>query len=325
MNKYSRIIGTGSYFPEKVLTNKDLEKIVDTSDEWIVTRTGIKERRIAENETTSEMGLKAALKAIESANIDKNEIDGIICATCTPDFLLPSTACFIQGQLEIAPAFAFDINAACSGFIYALSLADSLIKNNVAKKLLLIGTEHLTSILNWKDRSTCILLGDGAGAVVLSESETPGIHNTLLYADGEYTDLLKCEAGGTKFIQNAKKWNIEDHLFQMKGNEVFKVAVRMMKDAAVQVVKESSLDFEDIDFFIPHQANLRIIDAAAKRLKLSEDKVIVTLDKFGNTSAASIPSSLDLAIKEGKIKKGDNIVMAAFGGGFTWASAVLTL
>ncbi|MGA1847496.1 beta-ketoacyl-ACP synthase III [Deferribacter abyssi] len=324
MNCYSRIIGTGSYFPSKVLTNKDIEKFVDTSDEWIVTRTGIKERRISEDESTSEMAYRASLSAIETAGISKNEIDGIVVATCTPDSLVPSTACHLQGKLGIKGPFAFDINAACSGFIYALAIGDSLIKNNLARNILIVGAERLSSILNWKDRSTCVLLGDGAGAVILSKSDRPGIRSILLHANGEHTDLLICKAGGSSFLAKYKELNIEDHLFSMKGNEVFKIAVRAMKDAAVTAVEKSGLSFNDIDYFIPHQANLRIIDAAAKRLKLSDDKVIITLDKFGNTSAASIPTALDIAVKSGKIKKGNNVVSAAFGGGLTWGSTVFT-
>ena len=322
---FSRIIGTGSYFPEKILTNNDLEKMVDTSDEWITSRTGIKERRIAEKETTSEMGYYASLEAMKSANIDKSDIDGIIFATCTPDCLVPSAACFLGGKLGVKSPFSFDINAACSGFIYAIALADSLIKNNLAENLLVVGSEKLSSILNWKDRNTCILLGDAAGAAVVSKSNEPGIRSVCLKADGEYTELLICRAGGSEALAHRESFNIEENLFFMKGNEVFKVAVRSMSDVAVEAVEKSDLRLDEIDFFIPHQANLRIIDAAAKRLKLDSEKVIVTLDKFGNTSAASIPTALDISVKSNKIKKGDNIVSAAFGGGLTWASMVFTL
>jgi 3-oxoacyl-[acyl-carrier-protein] synthase-3 len=299
--------------------------MVDTSDEWITSRTGIRERRIAEKETTSEMGYYASIEALKSANIDKSDIDGIIFATCTPDYLVPSAACFLGGKLGVKTPFAFDINAACSGFIYAAGLADSLIKNNLAENILVVGSEKLSSILNWKDRNTCILLGDAAGAVVVSKSDEPGIRSVCLKADGEYTELLICRAGGSEFLAHRETFNIEENLFFMKGNEVFKVAVRSMADIAVEAVEKSNLKLEDIDFFIPHQANLRIIDAAAKRLKLSSDKVVVTLDKFGNTSAASIPTALDIAVKSNRIKKGDNIVSAAFGGGLTWASMMFTL
>lgn len=325
MNSYSKIIGTGSYFPSKILTNKDLEKFVDTSDEWIVTRTGIRERRISEDKTTSEMAYEAALKAIEDAQIKKEDIDGVIVATCTPDSLVPSTACYLEGKLGIKGPFAFDINAACSGFIYSLAIGDSLIKNNLANNILIVGAERLSSIVNWKDRSTCVLLGDGAGAVILSKSDKPGVRSLLLHADGEYTSLLECKAGGSTFLANREDFDVESNLFSMKGNEVFKIAVRAMADVAVKAVEESGLNFEDIDFLIPHQANLRIIDAVAKRLKLDSDKVIVTLDKFGNTSAASIPTALDIARKNGKIKEGANIVSAAFGGGLTWAATVFTI
>ncbi|MGA1862379.1 ketoacyl-ACP synthase III [Deferribacter thermophilus] len=325
MNRYSKIIGTGSYFPSKVLTNKDLEKFVDTSDEWIVTRTGIRERRISEDKTVNEMAYEAAKAAIEDAQIEKEAIDGIIVATCTPDYLIPSVACYLQGKIGVKGPFAFDINAACSGFLYALAVGDSLIKNGLANNILIVGAEKLTSILNWKDRSTCVLLGDGAGAVVLSASEKPGIRSLILHADGEYTSLLECKAGGSAFLANRDNFDIENNLFKMKGNEVFKIAVRAMADVAVKAVEESGLRFDEIDFLIPHQANLRIIDAIAKRLSLDSDKVVVTLDKFGNTSAASIPTALDIARKSGKIKEGSNIVSAAFGGGLTWAAAVFTL
>lgn len=324
MEIYSRITGTGSYFPAKILTNKELEKIVETSDEWIVSRTGIRERRISENESTSDMAAKASLKAIESAGIDKKEIDGVILATCTPDYLIPSAACVMGGKLGLKTPFSFDINAACSGFLYSLSVADSMIKNNLAQNILVIGADRLSSVINWKDRNTCILLGDGAGAVVLSKSTTPGIRSIVMEADGEYAELLTCKCGGSNSLADRTNFNIEENLFSMKGNEVFKIAVRSMAEASVQAVERSGLKFEDVDYFIPHQANLRIIDAAAKRLNLDHERVIITLDKFGNTSAATIPTALDLAVRSGKIKKGDNVVSSAFGGGLTWASTFFT-
>lgn len=325
MKFYSRITGTGSYFPEKILSNKDLEKIVETSDEWIVSRTGIRERRISTDETTSDMALNASLRAIESSGIDKSEIGGVIFATCTPDYLIPSSACIMAGKLGLKTPFAFDINAACSGFIYALAMGDSLIKNNLADNLLVIGADRLASVLNWKDRNTCILLGDGAGAVVLSKSSEPGIRSITMQADGEYAELLTCKCGGSNFLADRDNFNIEENLFFMKGSEVFKIAVRSMAEVSVQAVEKSGLKFEDVDFFIPHQANLRIIDAAAKRLGLDHDRVIITLDRYGNTSAATIPTALDIAVRSGKIKKGDNIVSSAFGGGLTWASTFFTL
>lgn len=322
---YSRIIGTGSYFPKKILTNFDLEKIVDTNDEWITSRTGIKERRISEGETTSDMAYNASVEAISSSGISNKEIDGVILATCTPDYLIPSTACLLASKLGLKTPYAFDINAACSGFVYALAVADSLIKNNLGENILVVGAERLSSIINWEDRNTCILLGDGAGAVVLSKSKEPGIRSICMQADGEYAEILTTKAGGSNSLSEWDKFDIKSNLFAMKGNEVFKIAVRSMAEIAVEAVEKSGLTFEDIDFFIPHQANFRIIEAAAKRLKLDHDKVIITLDKFGNTSAASIPTALDLSIRSKKIKKGDNIVSAAFGGGLTWASTFFTL
>jgi len=321
---YSKIAGTGSYFPKKVLTNADLEKIVDTTDEWITSRTGIKERRISEGETTSDMAYNASVEAIKSAGISNSDIDGVILATCTPDYLIPSSSCLLASKLGVKTPYAFDINAACSGFIYALGIADSLIKNNLGKNILIVGAERLSSIINWEDRNTCILLGDGAGAVVLSKSDEPGIRSVCMQADGEYAEILTTKAGGSNALYERDKFDIKSNLFSMKGNEVFKIAVRSMAEIAVEAVEKSGLSFEDIDFFIPHQANVRIIDAAAKRLKLDHDKVIITLDKFGNTSAASIPTALDLCVKSNKIKRGDNIVSAAFGGGLTWASTFFT-
>lgn len=322
---YSKITGTGSYFPDKVLTNADLEKIVDTSDEWITSRTGIKERRISENETTSDMAFKASLEAINSAGLEPKDIDGVILATCTPDYLIPSSACLLAAKLNLKTPYAFDINAACSGFIYALGVADSLIKNGLGKNILVVGAERLSSIIDWTDRNTCILLGDGAGAAVLSASSEPGIRSICMQADGEYAEILTCRAGGSNALYDRDNFNIKENLFFMKGNEVFKIAVRSMAEIAVEAVEKSGLALEDVDYFIPHQANVRIIDAAAKRLKLEHDKVIITLDKFGNTSAATIPTALDISVKSGKIKKGDNVVSAAFGGGLTWASIFFTM
>jgi len=322
---YSRILGTGSYFPEKVLTNKDLEKMVDTTDEWITTRTGIRERRISENEPTSIMAKKAAEKAIDMAGIDKNDIDGIIVATFTPDTTMPSSACVVQDHLEIRnSSFAFDIAAACTGFIYALSIADSLIKNGLANKILVIGAERISPTVDWTDRNTCVLFGDAAGAVVLGKSEEPGFRSFNIHADGSANRLLTLDALGSNYLANRKAINIEENLIKMKGNEVFKIAVRAMAEATAKAVESSGLKYEDVDFFIPHQANLRIIDAAAKRINLSYDKVIVTLDKYGNTSSATIPTALDIAVRDGRIKRGSNVVSAAFGGGLTWGSMLFT-
>ncbi|AEI13818.1 3-oxoacyl-(acyl-carrier-protein) synthase 3 [Flexistipes sinusarabici DSM 4947] len=325
MNSYSCISGTGSFFPDKILTNEDLEKMVDTSSDWIVTRTGIQERRIAENETCCEMAAKAAKEALKSANINAADIDGIIMATFTPDTVMPSGACRLQHMLGIKKGFAFDVSAACTGFIYAAGVADSLIKNRMADNILVVGAEKLSSFVDWKDRNTCILFGDGAGAVVMSRSDKPGIRTINMYANGKHADLLKLPALGSNFFSQRDKLNLESELIKMKGNEVFKIAVTAMAEATATAVKKSGFSSEDVDWFIPHQANIRIIDAAAKRIGLSSERVIVTLNKFGNTSAATIPTSLDLAVKDGRIKQGDNIVSAAFGGGLTWGSMSFTL
>lgn len=322
---YTKILGTGSYFPEKILTNKDLEKMVDTTDEWITTRTGIKERRISENEPTSVMAQKASEKAIEMAGIDKNDIGGIIVATFTPDSTMPSCACIVQDLLGIKNnCFAFDMAAACTGYIYALSIADSMIKSGLADNILVIGAERISPIVDWTDRNTCILFGDGAGAVVLAKSDQPGFRSFHLNADGSANTLLTLDCLGTNFFANRKFLNIEENLLKMKGNEVFKIAVRAMAEATAKAVESSGLKYEDVDFFIPHQANLRIIDAAAKRINLTYEKVIVTLDKYGNTSSATIPTALDIAVRDGRIKRGANIVSAAFGGGLTWGSTCFT-
>ena len=324
MNTYSRVIGTGSYFPPKVFTNFDFEKKLDTSDEWIRTRTGIVERRIAENETNLDMAYEASKKALDMAEITPEEIDGIILATFTPDYSMPSTACSLQSRLGAKKGFAFDMAAACSGFIYAMGVADSMIKNGLAETILVVGSEKLSAALDWNDRTTCILFGDGAGAVVLKKDTQPGIRSVFMAADGNHGHLLSLHAIGVDFLSNRKTVSPDELLIKMKGNEVFKIAVRAMADAAEKAVLESGLKYEDIDYFIPHQANLRIIDAAAKKLKLDKDKVIITLDKYGNTSSATIPTSLDIAVREGKIKKGHNIVSAAFGGGLTWGSMLFT-
>jgi 3-oxoacyl-[acyl-carrier-protein] synthase-3 len=325
MSVFSKILGTGSYFPEKVLTNKDLERMVDTSDEWILTRTGISERRISENEPTSILAKKAAERAIEMSGLSKNDIDGIILATFTGDTIMPATACVLQDLLDIRNnCFCFDLAAACTGFIYAVSVADSMIKNNLAKNILVIGAERLSVATDWTDRNTCVLFGDAAGAVVLGRSNEPGIRSMHLYADGSASSLLTFDALGSKFLSSRKTMNIEENLLKMKGNEVFKVAVRAMADATAEAVESSGLKYEEVDYFIPHQANLRIIEAAAKRINLTNDKVIITLNKFGNTSSSTIPTALDIAVRDGRIKRGNNVVSAAFGGGLTWGSMLFT-
>ncbi|MDO8447164.1 MAG: beta-ketoacyl-ACP synthase III [Deltaproteobacteria bacterium] len=311
----SRIIGTGSYAPKKVLTNHDLEKMIETSDDWITERTGIKERRIAaEGETTSDMAAKAAKKALEMAGIEPNDIDTIIVATVTPDMDFPSTACFVQNKLKAHKAASFDIAAACSGFIYALSVADSLIKSGHSKYALVIGAEIFSRITDWTDRNTCILFGDGAGAAVLAKTTGKrGILSTHLHSEGSSWKLL-C---ASSHEENAKTF------IRMQGNEVFKVAVRALEDVAIEALEHNGLKGDDLDWFIPHQANERIIVATAKRLGVPMDKVYMNLQKYGNTSAASIPLALDEAVRNGKVKDGDLILLDAFGGGFTWASALI--
>lgn len=324
MGIYSKFLGTGSCFPPDIMTNLDFEKFLDTSDEWIVARTGIKERRVSKGMTCGEMAHGAAVQAIEMAGIKPEELDGIIVASLTPDTTMPSTACNVQRMLGIKGCFAFDITAACSGFIYAVNIANSMIKSGAAKKILVIGAERLTAGLDWTDRSTCILFGDGAGAVVLGADSDPGIRSIHVYADGTDADLLRLDSIGSTFLAERKERNIDENLLHMSGNEIFKIAVRAMADAADTAVQNSGLSYEDIDFLIPHQANLRIIAATAKRLKLPSEKVVINLDKYGNTSAATIPTALDGVVRSGELKRGMNVACAAFGGGLTWGSMVFT-
>lgn len=314
---FSRIAGTGSYLPAKVLTNAELESMVDTTDEWIFSRTGIRERHIAEaNEFTSDLGFAAAKNAIEAANIDPQLIDLIIVATTTPDRVFPSTACLIQNQLGIKNNCpAFDVQAVCSGFVYALAVADSMIKSGAAKTALVIGAETMSRITDWTDRSNCILWGDGAGAVVLQASQDAGIISTHLHADGSYEKLLNVPTGVSK--QNG------DKTVKMEGNAVFKMAVNTLDQIVDETLTVNGLQKSDIDWLVPHQANIRILQATAKKLDMSLDKVVVTVDKHGNTSAASVPLALDVAVRDGRIKRGDVILMEAFGGGFTWGSALV--
>ncbi len=308
-----KIVSTGSYLPDKVLTNFDLERMVDTSDEWITTRTGIRERRISEVETTSDMATEAAVRALGESSPE--EVELIVVATATPDAFFPSTACKVQAKIENKGAIAFDVSAACTGFIYGLYVADSIMRSKGVSKALVIGAERFSKIVNWKDRSTCILFGDGAGAVYLESSEEEGILGFDLGADGSYGELLAVPSIGS---------NEEfPYYVRMKGNEVFKVAVRTMVDSALRVLEKTGLSPKDISLLIPHQANLRIIRAVAERLGLPEEKVFVNLDKYGNTSAASIPIALDEALRSGRLKKGELALLVAFGGGFTWGSCVI--
>lgn len=324
-NKAVGIIGIGTYVPEKIMTNKDLESIVETSDEWIVDRTGIRERRIAAPEmATSDLASRAAQRALDDAGVTAEEIDLIIVATATPDMFFPSTACLVQANLKATNAAAFDLTAGCSGFVYAMVTGSQFIAAGLYKKILVIGAESLSKILDWTDRNTCVLFGDGAGAAVLAET-TPGygILASQLGADGAGGDLLKLPAGGSRNPATAETIAQRMHFVHMSGNEVFKFAVKIMGEAALKALEAAGLSADDVDCLIPHQANIRIIQSAAKRLKLPMDKVMVNVDKYGNTSAASIPIALEEAVHAGRIKQGDNVVLVGFGAGLTWAASVI--
>ncbi len=317
---YSRIQGTGGYLPEKVLTNTDLEKMVDTTAQWIIDRTGINKRHIVEQQTTCDLAEQAALRAIESAGIDKHEIDLIIVATTTPDRIFPSTACLLQQRLGIQGCPAFDIQAVCTGFIYALSVADNFIRAKSAKKALVIGAETLSKIVDWTDRGTCILFGDGAGAVILEAAEEAGILSTHLHADGQYTGLLTVNGGISETPDTFAQRSLA---IQMKGNEVFKMAVNTLGQIVDETLAANNMQKEQVDWLVPHQANIRIISATAKKLRMSMDKVVTTVQEQGNTSAASVPLALDTAVRDNRIQRGEVILLEAFGGGFTWGSALL--
>ncbi len=324
-NKSVGILGMGSYVPAKEITNKDLEKIANTNDEWIVERTGIKSRRVAaDGEATSDMAFQAAQKALADAKVSADEIDLIIVATLTPDMSFPSTACLVQDKLQATGAAAFDLGAGCSGFVYALVTGAQFIQTGLYKKVLVIGAETLSRILDWTDRNTCILFGDGAGAAVLGEvAEGYGLLGSELGADGSGGELLKMSAGGSRLPASHSTVDLKQHYVFMNGNEVFKFAIKTMGTAAMKALEQAGLMRSDIDVLVPHQANIRIIQSAAKRLKLPMEKVVVNLDKYGNTSAASIPIALDEASRSGKIKQGDVIVLVGFGAGLTWASTVI--
>lgn len=316
---YSRIIGTGSYFPSQVRTNADLETMVETTDEWIIERTGIKERRIiADNETVATMGAQAALKAIEAAGIDKNAIDMIVMATTSAARALPSAACEVQRELDMPGIPAFDVAAACAGFCYALSIADQYVKSGMAKRVLVIGADCLSRLMSPEDRSMVILFGDAAGAVILEASEQPGILSTHIHADGKYSELLYVDnpiRGDEASVHNS--WGA------MKGNEVFKVAVTRLSEVVEQTLAANQMDKSQIDWLVPHQANLRIISAVARKLDMSMDQVVINLDRYGNTSAATVPTALDEAVRDGRIQRGQTILLEAFGSGFAWASALI--
>lgn len=318
---YSRIAGTGRYLPERIVTNADLEKMVDTSDEWIRTRTGVERRHCAaDNQSTSDLCLEAARIAIDDAGVDVSEIDMVIVGTTTPDLVFPNVATMIQHRLGIPACTAFSLEAACTGFIYALATADKFIKAGEAKCALVIGAECLTRIMDWKDRNTCVLFGDGAGAVILKPSEEPGILACHLGADGQYKDLLYYPAGPSKDFHKAGS---EEAAIMMTGNEVFKVAVKTLGNVAVKALELGGVDKSELDWLIPHQANIRIIQATAKRLDLPMEKVVVTVQDHGNTSAASVPLALDVAVRDGRVKRGQLVLMEAFGGGFTWGSILM--
>jgi 3-oxoacyl-[acyl-carrier-protein] synthase-3 len=323
----SRVIGTGSFAPAGVLTNSDLERMVDTSDEWIRVRTGITERRICgPEEDSATLAEAAAVKALDMAGVDPVDVDVLLVATITPAVPLPATACLLQEALKARRAAAFDLGAGCSGFIYGLAVADGLIKNGTARSILLVGSETLSKIVNWKDRNTCVLFGDGAGAVVLQAQEGgPGIRSTHLYSDGADWDLLVAPGGGSRFPQSEQVLRDGLHFIQMRsGNEVFRLAVRAMEDACMTALKANNLEISDVDLLIPHQANERIVRALAERLHFPAEKVVLNIGKYGNTSAASIPLALDEAVRAGRVQPGMTLLLAAFGAGLTWGSAVLT-
>ena len=322
MAVFSRIAGTGSYLPDKVLSNAELEKMVETSDEWIVSRSGIRERRVAaDGQTTSDLALEAAKRALDAAGMRADEIELIIVGTTTPDIIFPSTACLLQQKLGISGCGAFDVNAACSGFIFALSIADQFIRGGSVRNVLVVGSETLTRLVDWTDRATCVLFGDGAGAVVLKADAETGILSTHLHSDGGKRDLLICPVGPSQgFEPDQPNAGVKIH---MAGSEVFKHAVKALDSVVDETLAANGLAKSDLDWLIPHQANLRIIEATAKRLEMSMDQVIVTVHKTGNTSSGSVPLALDEAVRSGKIQRGQLLLLEAFGGGFTWGSALL--
>lgn len=317
MTRYSRITGTGGYLPETVRTNDDIARLVDTSDEWIVERTGIRSRRIAgEEETASSMGEIASRQAIEAAGIDAEDIDLIILATSSPDRIFPSTACLLQQRLGIRQCAAFDVQAACSGFIFALSIADQYIRTGFTRRALVVGSEINSRLIDWNDRATCILFGDGAGAVVLEASDEPGILSTHICSDGQYQDLLYLPNVGVEGVEG-------ERYIKMQGNEVFKIAVNTLGRIVDETLEANDLKKSDIDWLVPHQANIRIIAATAKKLKMSMDRVVVTIEDQGNTSSASVPLAVNEAVRDGRIQRGHHVLVEAFGGGFAWGSALI--
>jgi len=312
MKKFARIVGTGSYLPPRIITNSELEKSLDTTDDWITSRTGIKERRIVENQNTCDLALEASIKALEMAELKASEIDLIILATTTPDKIFPATATTLQDRIG-ASCPAFDLQAVCAGFVFALTTAQQYIENGVAKNILVVGSETMSKIVDWNDRSTAILFGDGAGAVVVSKDNNTGIKHAKLCSDGSYLSSLHVNNNGIN----------ETGTIEMAGNEVYKIAVNRLSDLAEETLKDCNMTSDDLSWMVPHQANIRIISAVAKRIKLPMSKVILTIEKHGNTSAASIPLALDVAVRDGRIKKGDNLLFEGIGGGFSWGSLLV--
>lgn len=313
---YSRLAGTGSYLPKKLVTNADLEKLVDTTDEWIMQRVGIRQRHVMdEGETIASMSLQAAKRALDASGLKASDLDMIVVGNATPDYYFPSVACYVQKELDTPNIPAFDVAAACAGFIYGVSIADQYIKSGGAKRILVIGVEGLSKVVDWTDRSTCVLFGDGAAAVILEASEEPGILSTHIHADGSYADLLYAET-------NLKDRNVDTRI-EMDGNAIFRIAVRKLSETVDETLADNNLSKSDIDWLIPHQANMRIITAMAKRLDMSMEQVILTIAEHGNTSAASVPLALDQAIRDGQVKRGQVLLLEAFGAGFAWGSALI--
>ena len=312
MKKFARIVGTGSYLPPRIITNSELEKSLDTTDEWITSRTGIKERRIVEDQNTCDLALEASINALEMAELKASEIDLIILATTTPDKIFPATATTLQDRIG-ASCPAFDLQAVCAGFVFALTTAQQYIENGVAENILVVGSETMSKIVDWNDRSTAVLFGDGAGAVVVSKDNTTGIKHAKLCSDGKYLSSLHVNNNGIN----------ETGTIEMMGNEVYRIAVNRLSDLAEETLKDCNMTSDDLSWMVPHQANIRIISAVAKRIKLPMSKVILTIEKHGNTSAASIPLALDVAVRDGRIKKGDNLLFEGIGGGFSWGSLLV--
>jgi 3-oxoacyl-[acyl-carrier-protein] synthase-3 len=320
------IIGTGICIPEKILTNSDLERMVETSDEWIVTRSGISQRHLVDDGIcTSDLGAEAGKKALEKAGTKPEDLDLIMVGTMTPDTLFPSTACVIQEKLKAKNAAAFDVSAACSGFLFVLSIAEQYIRTGAFKNILVVGSETMSRFIDWDDRSTCVLFGDGAGALVLQgrKENSRGIIATRLFSDGLYKDMLYLPAGGSKRPASKDSVGNKDHYLKMRGNELFKIAVRALSDSCRVILQENELTLDDVDLFVPHQANIRIIKAVANQLGLPMEKVFTNIERYGNTSASSIPIALDEAARSGRLKEGDLVLLAAFGSGLTWASSLL--